>query len=127
MKPNETWNDTQRLLAFIIVTSFIVVIIIWLFHEPQGDAGANAVLNMLMGSLASLAGMVATFYFGSSKGSKDKDDTISSIATATHTENGSGASSTATVTAPTATAPGSATVTMAPTPPDTHPLDKKVA
>ena len=112
MQPNESWNDTQRLLAFIIVVAFIIVIIIWLFHAPVGDAGSNAVLNMLMGSLAAMAGGVVTFYFGSSKGSKDKDDTISSIAT--HTENGAGPSSTATVTAPTATAPGSATVTMEP-------------
>lgn len=113
MQPNESWNDTQRLLAFIIITAFIIVIIIWLFHAPTGDAGSIAVLNMLMGSLASLAGMVATFYFGSSKGSKDKDDTISSIAT--HSENGGGSSSSiATVTAPSATAPGSATVTVEP-------------
>jgi hypothetical protein len=113
MQPNESWNDTQRLLAFIIVVAFIIVIVIWLFHAPTGDAGSNAVLNMLMGSLAAMAGGVVTFYFGSSKGSKDKDDTISSIAT--HSENGNGSSgstSTATVTAPTATVPGSATVTV---------------
>ena len=67
---------------------------------------------MLMGSLASLAGMVATFYFGSSKGSKDKDDTISTIAK--HGENGS-STATATATAPTATAPLTASVTLTPT------------
>jgi hypothetical protein len=38
MPANETWNDTQRLLAFIIITSFIIVIVIWLFHAPTGDA-----------------------------------------------------------------------------------------
>ena len=111
MQPNESWNDTQRLLAFIIVVAFIIVIVIWLFHAPTGDAGSNAVLNMLMGSLAAMAGGVVTFYFGSSKGSKDKDDTISSIAT--HSENGNGSTATATATAPTATAPATMTVSTA--------------
>lgn len=117
MPPNESWNDTQRLLAFIILVSFIVVIVIWLFHAPTGDAGSNAVLNMLMGSLAAMAGNVITFYFGSSKGSKDKDDTISSIAT--HSDNGNGgaaSTTTATATEPTATKPATVTVTTAPTP-----------
>jgi hypothetical protein len=72
----ETWNDTQRILAFVIVAALIVVILIWIFHPPTGDAASNAVLNVLVGALVGMAGTVATFYFGSSKGSKDKDDTI---------------------------------------------------
>lgn len=112
MQTTESWNDTQRLLAFIVVVALIIEILIWMFHPPVGDAGAMAVLNMLLGAHVGYVGAVITFYFGSSKGSKDKDDTISSIA---RSENGTGGStSTATVTAATTTAPGSATVTVEP-------------
>jgi hypothetical protein len=119
MQPNESWNDTQRLIAFTVVVSFIAIIVIWLFHAPTGDAASNAVLNILMGALAAAFGAVITFYFGSSKGSKDKDDTISSIAT--HTENGnggSGSTATATATEPTPTKPATISVTTAPATPN---------
>ena len=115
MPNDENWSDTQKLLAFCVVISFIVVVLIWMFHPPTGDAGSIAVLNTMVGTLAGLTGAIITFYFGSSKGSKDKDDTISSIATHENgTGNGGSTTSTATVTAPTATAPGSATVTVEP-------------
>ena len=109
---DESWNNTQKILAFLIVVALIVVILIWIFHPPTGDAASNSVLNVLVGALVGMAGMVATFYFGSSQGSKDKDQALSAIATGTG--NGGGSASTATVTAPTATAPGSATVTVEP-------------
>jgi hypothetical protein len=109
MPNNESWNNTQKILAFLIVIALIVVILIWIFHPPTGDAASNSVLNVLVGALVGMAGMVATFYFGSSQGSKDKDQALSAIATGTG--NGGGSTSTATVTAPTATSPGTATVT----------------
>lgn len=76
---SESWNDTQKLLAFGLVTAFVVVILLWMFHPPTGDAGTTAVLNTLVGTLGGMAGMVATFYFGSSQGSKTKDDTTASL------------------------------------------------
>jgi hypothetical protein len=75
----ENWNDAQKLLAFTLTVSFIVVILLWMFHPPSGDAGTTAVLNTLVGTLGGMAGMVVTFYFGSSKGSSNKDDTISEM------------------------------------------------
>ena len=113
MPNNESWSNTQKILAFVIVDALIVVILIWIFHPPTGDAASNSVLNVLVGALVGMAGMVATFYFGSSQGSKDKDQALSAIATQSGT-GGGGSASTATVTAPTATAPGSATVTVEP-------------
>jgi hypothetical protein len=97
----ESWGDTQKLLAFILVVAFIIIVLIWMFHPPQGDAGSIAVLNTLVGTLGGFTAAVVTFYFGSSKGSKDKDDTISGIAT--HGTNGDslppGATKTTTTTA----------------------------
>lgn len=72
------YPDTQCVLAFLLNGAFIAVIFVWIFHPPAADAASTAVLNTLVGTLGGMAGMVDTFYFGSSKGSKDKDDTISS-------------------------------------------------
>ena len=80
---SDNWNDTQKLLAFILVIAFIVVIIIWMFLPPKGDAGIMAVLNTLVGTLGGMTGTVVTFYFGSSQGSKSKDDALNSIAVKT--------------------------------------------
>jgi hypothetical protein len=90
MNPSTTsWNDTQKLLAFIIVIAFVLVIFAWMFFPPKADQGTIAVLNMLIGALVGLAGTVATFYFGSSRGERMKDATILSTQTAADT-NGNG-------------------------------------
>lgn len=77
-----SWNDTQKLLSFIIVVALILVILIWMFRPPTGDQSSMTVLNMLLGSLVGLAGMVVTFYFGSSRGERTKDSTIAGLTTA---------------------------------------------
>ncbi len=77
MNPSTTsWNDTQKLLAFVVVVAFIIVIYIWMFHPPATDAASTGVLNTLVGTLGGFAGMVVTFYFGSSRGERAKDTTI---------------------------------------------------
>ena len=75
-----SWNDTQKLLAFIVVVAFIVIIMIWMFHPPATDAAATGVLNTLVGTLGGFAGMVVTFYFGSSRSAASKDSTIAALA-----------------------------------------------
>ncbi len=77
----ESWTNTQKLLACGLVMAFVGVILLWMLHPPSADAGTTAVLNTLVGTLGGMAGMVVTFYFGSSQGSKDKDDTISNVVT----------------------------------------------
>lgn len=74
------WSDTQKILALFIVGAFISVILIWIFFPPKGDAGSIAVLNTLVGTLGAGFGAVLTYFFGSSKSSSDKDDTIKTIA-----------------------------------------------
>jgi hypothetical protein len=101
MSKDASWGDTQKLLAFILVVAFIVIVLIWMFRPPSGDAGSIAVLNTLVGTLGGFTAAVVTFYFGSSKGSKDKDDTMANMALHT-TGNGvlpPGSTSTTTVTA----------------------------
>jgi hypothetical protein len=100
----ETWSDTQKLLAFVLVVAFIVIILLWMLHPPSADAGTTSVLNTLVGTLGGMAGMVVTFYFGSSQGSKDKDTAMRDIAThVTGTGNGNGTVSTTTTSTSTTT------------------------
>jgi hypothetical protein len=55
---------------------------VWMFHPPATDAAATAVLNTLVGTLGGYSGMVVTFYFGSSRTSSTKDQTIANLTTA---------------------------------------------
>lgn len=75
-----TWTDTQQTIAFFIIVATIIIILIWLFRPPTGSEGAMAVLNNLMGALLAAFGMVVNYYFGSSKGSKDKDEAQAKVA-----------------------------------------------
>lgn len=77
-----TWTDTQQTLSFLVVVSFIVIVVIWMFKPPSGDPGAIAVLNTLVGALGGFAATVIGYFFGSNKAAKDKDDTIKEIAMA---------------------------------------------
>ena len=81
MQQTTSWSDTQKILAFVLVVAFIVVIFVWMAVPPKADAGAVAVLNTLVGTLGSFAGMVVTFYFGSSRTSATKDQTIAALTT----------------------------------------------
>lgn len=79
MQQTTSWNDTQKILAFVLVVAFIAVIFLWMFHAPSSDAAATSVLNTLVGTLGGFAGMVVTFYFGSSRTSATKDQTIAAL------------------------------------------------
>ena len=73
------WSDTQKILALIIVGAFITIVLLWMFYPPKGDPGSIAVLNTLVGAISAGFGMVLTYFFGSSKTSGMKDDTISRL------------------------------------------------
>ena len=93
-----SWNDTQKLLAFIVTIAFIVVIYIWMFHPPATDAASTGVLNTLVGTLGGFAGMILTFYFGSSRSSANKDSTIATLVAPPSPPGGHGDAPTAPVT-----------------------------
>jgi uncharacterized YccA/Bax inhibitor family protein len=67
----EAWSDSQKLLALGVVTAFVGVVVLLVFHPLESPA-ANTILP-LVGALGGMAGSVVTYYFGSSKGSTDKD------------------------------------------------------
>jgi len=50
----------------------VVILILMIFKEP----GDNQVLNTMVGAFASGVIMVITYFFGSSKGSNDKNEMI---------------------------------------------------
>lgn len=45
-----------------------------------GDKEATATANLVYGSVSAMSGSVLTYWFGSTKGSSDKDKTINSLA-----------------------------------------------
>ena len=93
--------DTATALALTVTGAFILVIFGWMFFPPKAaDAGSLAVLNTLTGVLGTSFVSIMTFYFGSSKGSKDKDDTISQMAVTAQSGNGNGGEHAAAVASP---------------------------
>ncbi len=67
---------TQQIIAYALVFSFISVIYIWMVFPPKVvDQAALTVVNMLLGALVAKFTTIIDFFFGSSQGSKDKDDT----------------------------------------------------
>ena len=105
------WNDTQKIIALVITVSFILIVILWLFFPPGGDPGAIAVLNTLVGTLGSGFGAIVMYFFGSSKGSTEKDNTIKEMAATTGTGSGSPQTTVTTVPTEPSTTPTTTTVT----------------
>lgn len=70
--PNDPgWLDIQRTLGFFIVGAFVAIIVLLVFHTPPDNA---TTIWSLIGSVGTMAAGVVTYYFGSSKGSSDKDN-----------------------------------------------------
>lgn len=62
----------------IIICGMFIAASAGLLYLPIPESNQSAV-NILIGSLSTLIGMVFTFYFGSSEGSSRKSDTIDKI------------------------------------------------
>jgi uncharacterized membrane protein YeaQ/YmgE (transglycosylase-associated protein family) len=73
-------SKTQTIIAFLIVLGFLGVVGAWFVFPVKGDAG---LFNLLLGMLGSGFGTIIQYFFGSSSGSKAKDETISNIASST--------------------------------------------
>lgn len=99
-----TWTDTQQSLAYILNLSFILILMIWMFRPPSGDAGSMAILNSMIGILGAAVVGVNSFYFGSNKDSKSKDATINQMASNAGTGSGTAALTAAAMVAPAAAA-----------------------
>jgi len=73
--------DTQPILAIIIVSAFIGITALYMLEPPSTTDAQNTTLQMLIAALGVLTTNVVNFYFGSSRGSADKDAKIAEIAT----------------------------------------------
>ena len=81
--PTESWADTQKILALLYSVAFIAVIILLIFTSPKADPQIFAVLTTLVGVLANQVGSIVSYYFGSTKNSQTKDQTISALSNST--------------------------------------------
>lgn len=62
----------------VIITAFVCSIyILAVFEIPEAN---DDTVNILVGALSGIAGCVASHFFGSSLGSKEKNNTLSEIA-----------------------------------------------
>jgi hypothetical protein len=71
--------DTQGFLAVAIIFLIAVVVLILLTRPPAIDERTSGVLMTIVGVLIACLKDVYSFFFGSSKGSQDKTETIAKI------------------------------------------------
>lgn len=71
------WKEVyQYVLGAIVVLSFFGVLVFMIVNAEVLKGNDNQVLYAMVGTLGSIAVMVAGYFFGSSKGSADKNDMI---------------------------------------------------
>jgi hypothetical protein len=70
----------QATLAICITLMVAAIGVMFVFHPPDAT---NQILTSLISTVTTVFVMVFSFYFGSSSGSKDKDDTVKQIALGT--------------------------------------------
>lgn len=70
--------SVQATLAILVTLGFFGVLLLVLLHGLPADA-SNSVL-ILLGSLGTVFGGVYGYYFGSSMGSANKEETIKTLA-----------------------------------------------
>lgn len=72
----KTWKEIyQYVLGAIIVLCFFATVVLMLVIKPED----NPVLFTMVGTWGTIATMVATYFFGSSKSSQAKDETIKEL------------------------------------------------
>lgn len=75
-----TLDDWGRsLISLIVVIGFFGILVLLLKQKLEGNAAPD-VLLVLLGALGQAFGQVISYWVGSSSGSKQKDDTIKTIA-----------------------------------------------
>jgi hypothetical protein len=79
--------NVRDIIGFCIIGIFAGVMFLYLLLPPVLDDSQAAVQNMLIGALIGSTTTVIGFHFGSSSGSKDKDDALIA-ATEVRTTNG---------------------------------------
>ena len=67
----------QATLALCITVMVAAIGVLFAFHPPDAN---NQILTSLISTVTTVFVMVFSYYFGSSPGSKEKDETIKQIA-----------------------------------------------
>jgi NhaP-type Na+/H+ or K+/H+ antiporter len=71
------WKEIyQYVLGAIIVLAFFGVLVLMILFSTELKGNDNQVLYSMVGILGTIAVMVATYFFGSSKGSADKTEML---------------------------------------------------
>ena len=63
-------------VSVIVVVGFVTLLGLWLFHPPASDSASLAVLNIMVGTLATAFGSVTQYWLGSSASSANKDKVL---------------------------------------------------
>lgn len=114
-EPKSRFADVQSTLAFVVTAGFFACVGVYLWKPPTTDQGTLQMLSLLIGGVAAKFGDVVAYYFNSSKGSKESNETIASVTktlaggtgNGTGNGNGNGTPTKVVVTPPT---PGTTTV-----------------
>ncbi len=68
--------DRRTVLAFVVVLSFVGITLLWVLRPPNLTPEQMNVATLILGALIGKFGDVINFDFGSSSGSKAKDDAL---------------------------------------------------
>ncbi len=82
-----TMPEPRTVLAYTITIAFIGVLVMLMLRPVELDDKTANILNILLGAMVGQLVNVYQFFFGSSSGSKDKDEALITAATNT-TSNG---------------------------------------
>lgn len=80
MPERPTWSLPQQIIAYMIVSATIGNIFLWTLRPPKDlDPSVLTVITLVLGALLTKFGTVVDFCFGSSQGSKNKDEAQASV------------------------------------------------
>jgi hypothetical protein len=115
---NESGVSIVNTLSIIIVLAFIGMVPLWMWFPPMASEGVLAIINMLVGALATAFATVIAYHFGSSRSTKElgaaNRDALTTMANTAQTT-----ATTAATTAATVAARATAPTPPTPTPPAT--------
>lgn len=72
--------DTQGFLAIAIILIISLIVMLLLVRPPQIDERTSGVLMTIVGVLIACLKDVYSYYFGSSRGSAQKDEVLNKLA-----------------------------------------------
>ena len=81
------WPEAREVISGLIVVAFVGLVLLWMLHAPTGDPATLSLLNALIMVVGSAFTTVCNYYFGSSSGSKAKDDTIAHMGAVAQAQN----------------------------------------